>query len=626
MLSRRSVGAALCAWICAAVVLGSDGQTVAPSLAPSFAPSAQPTTVQPTTVQPTTAQPTTVQPTTVQPTTVQPTSVQPTTLQPTSSNSSSAGGVTAGQLCYLPVSIANYSGDGKTYVKFGQCCEGYGIVPKPLWFYILITLPIEFLLIELDPPDDAEVSYKTPRELVLFGMVTFVSMVLIILRVLLPRQDEPQCSGFWECYQGVVFLFANSTTLFTSLVLWLRLEVKRFYPELLRATEYLVPLSFLFRPYRVVNEAELRSIARSDTRRGIEHWFSGAVVLTAGGLTHGLLGALAYFPAVLLVVNALVVSQSLRLRLNHDRGDYVSDILALFSFPLVLATLSLTVPVFIVRRVLAPLTRVLWRYVIMPLFSLGRREAALAAKELGERAHRNKDSKVSKDSKDSGVLAAVEVEDLFQEPAAPPAVVKKQPSATRKPDQLEDYYGRGYAVGGGHQHRNRGAEPTRMATSPSATPGARGNNNRAERLFKEAASTVVQLSAEAKRLHFNKAGLYITVMRELKKLCFFDAFGNVVLWGSSMILFTFSSAVNYTMLLENGYNYIEVPLIDFNSRDSRRLAECYIYTFTHPNYTTFLGVLEVVVTMTGTVLLGIGLVRAGLKLDHAKRTPAPAPA
>jgi hypothetical protein len=545
---------------------------------------------------------------------MQPTTVQPTTLQPTSFNSSAAvGGGASGQLCYLPVSIANYSGDGKTYVKFGQCCEGYGIVPKPLWYYILITLPIEFLLIELNPPDDAEVSYKTPRELVLFGMVTFVSMVLIILRVLLPRKDEPQCVGFWECYQGVVFLFANSTTLFTSLVLWLRLEVKRFFPELLRATEYLVPLGFLFSPYRVVGEPELRSIARGDTRRGLEHWFSGAVVLAAGGLTHGLPGALAYFPAVLLVVNSLVVSQSLRLRLNHDRGDYVSDILALFSFPLVFASLSLTVPVFIVRRVLAPLTRQLWRYVFAPLFALGQREAALAAKELGERAQRNKDSK-----------AQGAVEDALSSEVRPVPPSKQRSSTTRKPAELEDYYGRGYAVGGGHQPRPRGAEPTRMATSPSAAPGARSNKDRAERLFKEAASTVVQLSAEAKRLHFNKSGVYITVMRELKKLCFFDAFGNVVLWGSSMILFTFSSAVNYTMLLSSGYNYFETPLIDFNARDSLRLYECYIYAFTHPNYTTFLGVFEAVVTMTGTVLLAVGLVRAGLKMDH--RAPAPAPA
>jgi hypothetical protein len=599
MVSPRTVGVALCAWLCAAVALGSNGPTDAPSGAPSFEPSAQPTSAQPSSLQP---------------------SAQPTTLAPTSSNSSAAvGGGASGRLCYLPVSIANYSGDGKTYVKFGQCCEAYGVVPKPLWYYILITLPIELLLIELDPPDDVEVSYKTPRELVLFGMVTFVSMVLIILRVLLPRKDEPQCSGFWECYQGVVFLFANSTTLFTSLVLWLRLEVKRFYPALLRATEYLVPLGFLFSPYRVVGETELRSIARGDTQRGLEHWFSGAVVLAAGGLTHGLPGALAYFPAVLLVVNALVVSQSLRLRLNHDRGDYVSDMLALFSFPLVLASLSLTVPVFIVRRVLAPLTRLLWRYVAAPLFALAQREAALAGKELGElgeRAHRNKDSKGQ---------GAVE-DELSSEvrPVAP--TPSKQPSATRKPEQLEDYYGRGYAVGGGHQHqhRNRGAEPTRMATSPSAAPGARSNNNRAERLFKEAASTVVQLSAEAKRLHFNKTGVYITVMRELKKLCFFDAFGNVVLWGSSMILFTFSSAVNYTMLLENGYSYIEAPLIDLNARDSLRLYQCYIYAFTHPNYTTFLGLVEAVVTMTGAALLAIGLVRAGLKMDRPA-APAPAP-
>ena len=71
--------------------------------------------------------------------------------------------------------------------------------------------------------------------------------------------------------------------------------------------------------------------------------------------------------------------------------------------------------------------------------------------------------------------------------------------------------------------------------------------------------------------------------------------------------------------IDPGTRIAGYAVIDFNARDSLRLYECYIYTFTHPNYTTFLGVLEVVITMTGTILLVIGLVRAGLgsKPAHA---------
>lgn len=51
---------------------------------------------------------------------------------------------------------------------------------------------------------------------------------------------EASAAGAFECYQGILFMFYNSTAALASMTLWMLIILRKFYPHWYRATRFLV--------------------------------------------------------------------------------------------------------------------------------------------------------------------------------------------------------------------------------------------------------------------------------------------------------------------------------------------------------------------------------------------------
>ncbi|GBG35311.1 Hypothetical Protein FCC1311_115342, partial [Hondaea fermentalgiana] len=229
--------------------------------------------------------------------------------------------------------------------NFGDCCDSLGVVPKPWWWYLLLTLPVELALAYFRETEGGSIGERnTTRQNVVFSIITLLALAPIVARLVAPTLDDslvPVCDGVWNCYQAFVFTFTNSSALLTCLTLWVRIKFKRFFPLLLRATRFWFgnPMfTFNFNVFNVEvfdvldyaqekvikmeaavfsrfdedGDESMNDKAREGTEMAVEHYFAILVLCGGGALTHVIPGAAAFAWIFVPLVLMLMVSHALR--------------------------------------------------------------------------------------------------------------------------------------------------------------------------------------------------------------------------------------------------------------------------------------------------------------------------
>lgn len=60
---------------------------------------------------------------------------------------------------------------------------------------------------------------------------------------------EPTAVGVFECYQGVLFMFYNSTAALASMTLWMLTIIRKYHPHLYKGTRFIVLPNFIWQGF-----------------------------------------------------------------------------------------------------------------------------------------------------------------------------------------------------------------------------------------------------------------------------------------------------------------------------------------------------------------------------------------
>ena len=77
---------------------------------------------------------------------------------------------------------------------------------------------------------------------------------------------EASVEGVWECYQGLLFMFYNSTAALASMTLWMLIIMRKYYPQLYFVTRLVISPRFLWRWFDRLN------LKNGGTHATVERW------------------------------------------------------------------------------------------------------------------------------------------------------------------------------------------------------------------------------------------------------------------------------------------------------------------------------------------------------------------
>ena len=115
-------------------------------------------------------------------------------------------------LCTDPADAASYAARGNAH--YGDCCQEYGLTPKPLWVMLLHSLLVALVV---DTPGylwTGKASMFNPQELpwhVLLFLAAQAAVACISTYSLLAAFDYDASPSGWDTYQGLLFLWLNSS-------------------------------------------------------------------------------------------------------------------------------------------------------------------------------------------------------------------------------------------------------------------------------------------------------------------------------------------------------------------------------------------------------------------------------
>lgn len=77
---------------------------------------------------------------------------------------------------------------------------------------------------------------------------------------------ESSAEGVWECYQGLLFMFYNSTAALASMTLWMLVIMRKYYPQLYFVTRLVISPKFLWTWFDKLN------LKSGGTHATVERW------------------------------------------------------------------------------------------------------------------------------------------------------------------------------------------------------------------------------------------------------------------------------------------------------------------------------------------------------------------
>eukprot|EP00924_Labyrinthula_sp_SR-Ha-C_P016476 snap_masked-scaffold_6-processed-gene-4.21-mRNA-1 protein AED:1.00 eAED:1.00 QI:0/0/0/0/1/1/2/0/248 len=139
---------------------------------------------------------------------------------------------------------------------WGSCCDDLSIVPKPLWLVLLFSLPIEAVLAGADIRATGSMyAKKENRTAALFVFFNIATLATIAYEF--PwEQCSNELSAF-DCYQGLVFMFYNSTAALATLTVWMLIVLRKFYVQMFLLTKNIIFHDRLWKKYFEIKIGEL---------------------------------------------------------------------------------------------------------------------------------------------------------------------------------------------------------------------------------------------------------------------------------------------------------------------------------------------------------------------------------
>mmetsp|Transcript_14905 Transcript_14905/g.16854 ORF Transcript_14905/g.16854 Transcript_14905/m.16854 type:complete len:576 (+) Transcript_14905:216-1943(+) len=559
-------------------------------------------------------------------------------------------------------SVACYIYNENDVDAWGDCCDEYGMVPKPLWVLFLITVPVEFIVANSLTVSTAELFEKKKGKEAYF----FIGFNLITVALILANYDWRDCGETnFECYQGLLFLFYNSTAAITSLTLWMLVILRKFFPHLLTLLLICVgPSSSLFRTFCEDEDlyasgnilwswnSEIVRKAKQ-TQMFWYHYLALGVMLLFGGASHFIpmaFGAYMYISVFMLLM--MMVSHTYRLNAidiwDKVKGprDQKQHTLALVGAigvyvvsPVIVIFLLITSPArwllsCCVCRFKAKVMEEKIEFVLEDKLDLeidmdGRASEDSDGGDIEEEEDEADDyddaaSEVSIGAMDRRRLSEALYIDDFDQPmrSGQAAPTPDQPVPEMKwPDKKKRARRRSEAY----------IPPPKPSPPPPAAPAKPAVADKVEKKQKEKAKKEEEEKAipddledddflameepiEEARKEKPKKGkkkkkkkkkrkkIFKYILDILKKLCMYDPLDRVIVFAGATILTLFTVQVNYGILLFSGAPYIEAPKIDMLARGTSRYFECTVENFADFNALGVVDFIGLGITVGGIIL------------------------
>lgn len=558
--------------------------------------------------------------------------------------------------------------------EWGSCCDDFGMTTKPWWYFAALTVPVEIALVTIEVKDAGSVGEaKKGLELAIFAALTLASFALIVGRVLTADGDA-ECKSAWECYSGVVFLFNNSAAVLTGITASMRVVVKHAFAPLayLSASLLLWPPRFgsLAEPVDLEGgdfDEVLCAITgdeMSSVRTRPEHIVAGGVVLLSGGLTHVVPGLFIYAPVLVSVTAGLTLSHAARVLLPRWRGLASTWV----SLPLLSAACAVALAVGVGLGAMA-LVGLLAAISLLSLLFL----ALTFSRALASCARRQPrpvppapplDAASAYDDKEEG---DVEEEDTVREVAEEDTVGEVAEEDTVEEVAEEDTGGLRSvasaifglaslpfflipaavagavvgAVGAGASVGVIGASPAggvaiglgpRLNQRRSLEANTLGVEEPTHGIATPALADLVIVEEQFESVQLNAkhcwASALVEIKKEMKKLVFFDAGGNVIMFTGASLALAFSLLSNYLALLFAGVPWTDVPGIDARVRQGDAFYECtrrYSEELGSVDVSSMVGIMELVLVGISAVLLSTVVANQAVQIATATPVPGPAP-
>ena len=257
--------------------------------------------------------------------------------------------------CYQPREVFLKETHNESSIRIGNCCEDYGIELKPFWVYFLVPVFAEIVLIFYNETVSAsDAIYKEPTD---YATLVFLGYTILNLGFILAEFDYSAAEDRWEVYEGIVFLFANSTAAISLLVSFQHIMVRRGFPSILKIVRFSAgPGCYDFRVFGAFEEGEGWNTNLRKGASEVKFNKSNVVALfflaALGGITHSLPMMFMFSPLFAGLFATVIICHALRIgrfngifvskSLNEEESDSYGNrmlwaLLSIIAFPFVLA-------------------------------------------------------------------------------------------------------------------------------------------------------------------------------------------------------------------------------------------------------------------------------------------------
>mmetsp|Transcript_5683 Transcript_5683/g.6723 ORF Transcript_5683/g.6723 Transcript_5683/m.6723 type:complete len:630 (+) Transcript_5683:229-2118(+) len=272
--------------------------------------------------------------------------------------------------------LYNPDDEGSTW---GHCCEELSIVPKPWWVVFVLSLPIEAVLAGADVrATKAMYAKKKSHTALIFVVYNLLSLSLLSYEYFVSNTcDTNSVKGAFECYQGLIFMFYNSTAALATLTLWMMIIMRKYYIYMYWAARQVIWIDAFWNRYDSALKAEgnesnlFKNWTEVSKDTGL-YWYNKllmTITLIFGGLTHVLPLFFVYPYIMFSLVFAMVYSHSLRLAYlsqqsikekrnppTQSRKNFKSVFLSIFVFyPVALLVTLVSIFLFVLKPILLAL-------------------------------------------------------------------------------------------------------------------------------------------------------------------------------------------------------------------------------------------------------------------------------
>eukprot|EP00924_Labyrinthula_sp_SR-Ha-C_P009521 snap_masked-scaffold_2-processed-gene-26.19-mRNA-1 protein AED:1.00 eAED:1.00 QI:0/-1/0/0/-1/1/1/0/535 len=492
-------------------------------------------------------------------------------------------------------------------VSWGNCCEELSIVPKPFWIVLLLTLPIEGVVATAPVGQTSMFDEKQGNAAYWFVFFSFATLVTILLEY--PWESCKEELTIFECYQGVVFSFYNSTAALATLTGWMLTALRRVFSPMFRLTKFILFPDYFWKQYlnsRTRGENYGAEILESEKMKKqyislIQRWNDEAnktklfwydfvmvgITFLFGGITHVLVGAVIFFYLVFWLVCSLTFSHILRtlaISLDEVRSEKEESSSSYFFRTMTLYYFgSLVISAFFL--ILSPL-RVIYLF-FEKIFNCSstKKEANDDEIDLNETRLTGISLESKSEKAENDVFKeANEFNDLANTPLRHLALSQNILSVA-----------------------NFDFSSVRLPKKPLGRVPAKNLDPDPRISLRKKKSEIALSVASAENdqpednLRYVKQKAWKTVIETLRNLCLYDPEGRLIVYAAATVFILFSSSANYAILFYSGAPYVHIPFIDFWSRRSSLYFQCTLDNFEFP---TAFGLLDFI-GVALTILAGL---------------------